>query len=148
MTEYFEEMSGAFHGSKIEMKPAQVKESPLTSVLEVVTTVSGRPAVGSVDKGQAREPKEDAIPPGSILYSRSTRIHIFSPRLINALRPIMDFYPSQDLVGDRVEVPERYRFLVHHRDQLNLYKSRHPAQHDEEYRWPHRSPAKKTEDSP
>lgn len=45
-------------------------------------------------------------------------IHISSVAIINALRSIVKYYPSQDLIGDIIIVPYPFAVLVHHFDEL------------------------------
>ncbi|EXJ74892.1 uncharacterized protein A1O5_01588 [Cladophialophora psammophila CBS 110553] len=61
------------------------------------------------------------------------RFLIYSSKLINALRAVIDYYPGQDLLGDVVEFNEPFIFLVHHWDKLEQYKTNHPPQHTAEY---------------
>lgn len=47
-----------------------------------------------------------------------TEMQIRSSALIKALRALVDYYPSQQLTGSIVTVPEPYHFLLHHRKEL------------------------------
>ncbi|KAI0099050.1 P-loop containing nucleoside triphosphate hydrolase protein [Nemania sp. FL0031] len=62
----------------------------------------------------AQSPSTAASPP---LYS----IHLTSPAIVNALRSVVQYYPSQDLTGDIV-VRWPYPILVHHYDELVQFR--------------------------
>ena len=47
-----------------------------------------------------------------------TEMEIRSSALINALRTLVDYYPSQQLTGSTITVPEPYHFLLHHKEKL------------------------------
>ncbi|OJD32610.1 atpase aaa+ type core protein [Diplodia corticola] len=71
-----------------------------------------------------------------ILDVLDTRMVIHSPLLLDAIRDVVHYYPSQNLTGDTVTVHEPYRALVHHITELrNLSNSlaleRTPAESDE-----------------
>lgn len=81
----------------------------------------------------SKKVKDGAIPKGAVKTDRC-KIRIHSPKLINALRAVVSYYPGQDLLGDTVEFLNPFRFIFHHRAQLEEYKSNHPKQHSESYR--------------
>lgn len=47
-----------------------------------------------------------------------TKMEIRSSALMKALRVLVDYYPSQQLTGNTIMVPEPYHFLLHHREGL------------------------------
>ena len=47
-------------------------------------------------------------------------VRIYSPAIINALRAVVRYYPSQDLNGD-ITINSPYCILVHHYDELKEY---------------------------
>ena len=59
---------------------------------------------------------------------------ILSRKLINALRDVISYYPGTTLLGEKVEIKEPYRVLVHHQDELRTYKDQHPKYHEKSYR--------------
>lgn len=52
------------------------------------------------------------------LYS----LHLTSPAIVNALRSVVQYYPSQDLTGDIIVVHWPYPILVHHYDELAQFR--------------------------
>ncbi|KAI0802934.1 P-loop containing nucleoside triphosphate hydrolase protein [Xylaria sp. FL0064] len=50
-------------------------------------------------------------------------IHLTSPAIVNALRPVVQYYPSQDLTGDIV-INWPYPILVHHYNELAQFRDR------------------------
>ncbi|RYC59099.1 hypothetical protein CHU98_g7106 [Xylaria longipes] len=59
----------------------------------------------------------------------SYSLHLISPAIVNALRSVVQYYPSQDLTGDIV-INWPYAILVHHYDELAQFRDR-VAQKDE-----------------
>ena len=54
-----------------------------------------------------------------------TEMEIRSSALVKAIRAQVDYYPSQQLTGSTINVPEPYYFLLHYRKELEAL--RHPA---------------------
>lgn len=52
----------------------------------------------------------------------SYSLRIYSPAILNALRSVVQYYPSQDLSGSTIEVKWPYPILVHHYDALQQFK--------------------------
>lgn len=69
---------------------------------------------------------------GSSVASRT--MVILSRKLINALRDVISYYPGTNLPGEKIEIEEPYRLLVHHQHELRAYKDKHPKYHDNSYR--------------
>lgn len=63
-----------------------------------------------------------------------TYMDIHSKELLNVLRDIISYCPGCSLLGEELRVPEPYRILYLHREELRAYKSKHPQWHDEAYR--------------
>lgn len=62
--------------------------------------------------------------PSPIKSTGKVSMHIKSPAIINALRAVVVYYPSQDLFGDTVVVPAPYAVLVHHRKELSEFREK------------------------
>lgn len=71
--------------------------------------------------------------PSPVKSTGTVSMHIKSPAIINALRAVVEYYPSQDLFGDTVIIPAPYAVLVHHRKELSEFreKTSHAEQSDE-----------------
>lgn len=123
--EYFDEL-GAYQKERSDIKPIKLTSVVSPTVLEVITTITASSRTG----GSKYLDSTSSMSAGR----KSSRLRILSPKLINALRAVVDYYPGQSLLGDSIEFPEPYPFLVHHRHQLAEYKSNHPAHHNEQYR--------------
>lgn len=63
-----------------------------------------------------------------------TTLRIRSRKLLNALKAVVKYYPGQTLLGDTVSFSEPFQLLVHHRAELEEYKSRNTEMHSEEYK--------------
>ncbi|KAI1750558.1 P-loop containing nucleoside triphosphate hydrolase protein [Xylaria castorea] len=59
----------------------------------------------------------------------SYSLHVISPAIVNALRSVVQYYPSQNLAGDIV-INWPYPILVHHYDELAQFRD-NAAQKDE-----------------
>lgn len=87
-------------------------------IFEHVTTYKAR---RSTDKASAtsKAEEEDGLDlPEALGPTRSYSIIIHSAAIINALRAVVSYYPSQNLSGDSVRIDWPYRVLVHHYDEL------------------------------
>lgn len=87
-------------------------------IFEVVTTYKAR-----TSRSTGPETRADQDEPRSMgISSPSYHINIYSPAIINALRSVVKYYPSQDLAGDPIVVTWPYPVLVHHYEELNEFK--------------------------
>lgn len=92
-------------------------------IFEHVTTCKAR---RSTDKASATSKTEEEGEPDlseALGPTRSYSIVIHSEAIINALRAVVSYYPSQDLSGDSVRIDWPYRVLVHHYDELVGFKT-------------------------
>lgn len=78
----------------------------------------------------SREALKDEIDEPTI---EGTVMKIFSEKLINAIRAVVEYYPHQGIMGNVLTVPEPYAFLVHHMEELEAYKTHQTSVHSEEY---------------
>lgn len=91
-------------------------ESP---VLELVTTYRSRLIHSNREKSRG----PTAVPPPSTALSTpSIRMNIYSGTIINALQSVVQYYPSQDLVGDFITIDWPYPVLVHHYGELAAFR--------------------------
>lgn len=63
-----------------------------------------------------------------------TYMTIHSKELLNVLRDVISYYPGYSLLTEELRVPEPYRILCLHREELRAYKSKYPQWHAEAYR--------------
>ncbi|TAQ90526.1 hypothetical protein B7494_g1089 [Chlorociboria aeruginascens] len=63
-----------------------------------------------------------------------TTLRIRSRKLLNALRAVVRYYPGQTLLGDTVSFSEPFKLLVHHRTELEAYKTQNVEGHSEDYK--------------
>ena len=133
----FVDNSGVRLDVKLDTQPIKLDSKASPTVLEIIETRTApaaprlrRTSTGVPDKVFGSTDQSSL----SSLNVKSCRIRILSSKLINALRSVVKYYPGQSLLGDKLEFPEPYQFLVHHRHELELYKTHHPPQHDEHYR--------------
>jgi len=126
--EYHDDWDGCIEGPEPSHQHSKFTVSSQPGVLEVIRRWRCVSGVKALDTPRKELPQRAAGRPGP------SRIRIHSPRLINALRAVVQYYPGQELTGETVEFEEPFRFLVHHRKELERYKFNHPPQHDETYR--------------
>lgn len=89
-----------------------------------VSSQSGATAAGTTSPPSGKDEKTKPVR-GKDLKSQnleissigSTQMVIRSKQLCNALRRLVDYYPSQQLTGT-IRVSEPYHFLLHHRERL------------------------------
>lgn len=86
---------------------------------EIITTYKSK--VAEASSGDLTEADQQKTPL-RILSEPSYHIDIYSPAIINALRSVVKYYPSQDLAGDVIRVSWPYPVLVHHYDELSAFK--------------------------
>lgn len=74
-------------------------------------TTDGSPQKADPAVTKSKAPKSENLEISSI---GETEMQIRSSALIKALRALVDYYPSQQLTGRIVTVPEPYHLLLHH----------------------------------
>lgn len=91
-------------------------------IFEHVTTYKAR---RSTNQASATSNAEEDGPdlPEALGSTRWYSIVIHSAAIINALRAVVSYYPSQDLSGDSLRIAWPYRVLVHHYDELVEFKT-------------------------
>ncbi|PMD40825.1 P-loop containing nucleoside triphosphate hydrolase protein [Hyaloscypha variabilis F] len=63
----------------------------------------------------------------------TTTMKIYSMYLINVLRDVVHYWPGLNLQDHPVKIRKPYAVLIHHLDELRMYKDRHPVHHSHEY---------------
>ena len=83
-------------------------------IFEMVTVCQARRGVGDGDSDQAE---------GQFLaLNQKKHLNLYSTSIINALRSVVKYYPSQDLSGNPVKIHYPYAVLVHHYDELSVFR--------------------------
>lgn len=72
---------------------------------------------GGLSSPKVRQSSAQSTITSPPLYS----LHLISPAIVNALRSVVQYYPSQDLTGDIV-IHWPYAILVHHYDELAQFR--------------------------
>lgn len=128
-------------GRRLEVKqdsqPIKLDAKVSPTVLEIIETRTAQAAPKARRVPSGKPEVSSGVSDQSDLSSlniKTCRVRILSSKLINALRSVVKYYPGQSLLGDKLEFPEPYQFLVHHRHDLERYKTQHPPQHNECYR--------------
>lgn len=88
-------------------------------IFELIT----RYETGGSKLEQAREALNEPSAGQNLDSAPSYSLRIYSPAILNALRSVVQYYPSQDLSGSTVEVKWPYPILVHHYDALQQFKA-------------------------
>ncbi|KAI0541776.1 P-loop containing nucleoside triphosphate hydrolase protein [Xylaria digitata] len=86
----------------------------------LVTTYKTGRSLQSVDEPDGKSSTE-ARP--AVNSPPSYSLYLTSPAIVNALRSVVQYYPSQDLAGD-VVVHWPYPILVHHYDELAQFRDK------------------------
>jgi hypothetical protein len=104
--------------TKSATKPEAVKP-----VFDVVQTIKAR-------KGNKKNIDDD--PSSLVGFASSWSLKIYSVPILNALRSLVRYYPSQSLIGNTVVINQPYAILCHHYDELSQFRrqclSRHPQE--------------------
>ena len=96
---------------------------------------SKKQETSDVTSPTAGSKKQSSLPEEFEASSVASRtMVILSRKLINVLRDVISYYPGTTLLGEKVEIKEPYRVLVHHQDELRAYKDKHTKHHDKSYR--------------
>lgn len=101
-----------------EAAGSQLEDStvnPNRTVLELVTTFST--SQDTHDESLGFRPTVRPVPP-------QKKLHIHSVPIMQALRSVVQYYPSQDLSSDIIKVSAPYAVLVHHYEELMQYRER------------------------
>lgn len=121
---------------KQDSQPFKIDPKVSPTVLEIIETRTAQAAPKPPKSGAGKRERSFGVSDESNLSSlnvKTSRVRILSSKLINALRSVVKYYPGQSLIGDTLEFPAPYQFLVHHRHDLERYKAQHPPQHDQLY---------------
>ena len=102
--------------------PDEIKEGALDARKGTKTQEPGAKTINEAD-----------IHPENFEISATT-LRIRSQKLLNALRAVVKYYPKQTLLGDSVTFSEPFALLMHHRAELEEYKSTNLEGHSEEYK--------------
>lgn len=101
---------------------SQTDSSPNTPTIELITLVDVRSK--RQDSEESSEKKTEATPPKDLEDYKIDRVypsslHVHSTHLTQILRKVVEYYPSQNLVGETIIIPEPFAVLAHHADQLS-----------------------------
>lgn len=88
-------------------------------IFELIT----RYETGGSKLEQDREALKEPSAGQNLDSAPSYSLRIYSPAILNALRSVVQYYPSQDLSGSNIEVKWPYAILVHHYDALQQFKA-------------------------
>ncbi|KAI7779314.1 Protein MSP1 [Diaporthe eres] len=88
-------------------------------IFELIT----RYETGGSKLEQDREALKEPSAGQNLDSAPSYSLKIYSPAILNALRSVVQYYPSQDLSGSTIEVKWPYPILVHHYDALQQFKA-------------------------
>lgn len=92
-------------------------------IFEHVTTFKAQRSTDKASSTSMAVEEDGADLPEGLGPTRSYSIVIHSAAIINALRAVVSYYPSQDLSGDSLRIDWPYRVLVHHYDALVEFKT-------------------------
>lgn len=87
-------------------------------IFELIT----RYETGGSKLEQDREAMKERSAGQNLDSAPSYSLRIYSLAIINALRSVVQYYPSQDLSGSAIEVKWPYPILVHHYDALQQFQ--------------------------
>ncbi|CAG8951356.1 hypothetical protein HYFRA_00007267 [Hymenoscyphus fraxineus] len=127
------DLSQVTRGEKKENSPKQI--SPM--VFEIITQANGydkrtrkfNPEGATENAPAPPSAVEPELPPlklNDLMVTEiiETRMEIHSDHLIDVIREVVDYYPSQNLAGDIVIIQEPYWVLLHHEKELRKVETR------------------------
>lgn len=92
-------------------------------IFEILTTYKARgDSTNAKRSSQPGDEKREGPPPRSFGAPPYHKLRIYSPALRNALNSVVQYYPSQSLNGDVLEINWPYPVLVHHYDELAEFR--------------------------
>ena len=105
------------------------KDGESLDIAEIEAVESEHPTFELVTTYRIREPAMSREPstalksaPG-VPLTPSYHLNIYSVAIINALRSVVQYYPSQDLSSNPLKVKWPYPVLVHHYDELAAFRA-------------------------
>lgn len=98
-------------------EPEEAHEDDNEPVFEVITTIKAK---SNNHRSALAGGGDEAV--STMLTKPSYHMNIYSPAIVNALRSVVSYYPSQSLEGDPVVVRWPYPILVHHYDRLARFR--------------------------
>ncbi|KAG6354620.1 hypothetical protein INS49_004638 [Diaporthe citri] len=113
---------------KPQQRELRVENQDNQPIFELIT----RYETGGSKLEQAREALQEPSE-GQLLDSApSYSLRIYSSAILNALRSVVQYYPSQDLTGSTIEIKWPYPILVHHYDVLQKFRANCDAKDPDE----------------
>jgi len=140
--EYRDE-DGRLLETKMASHPLEVPSLPGDhTVLEIfsVLTITGAQDISDDELSVGKDAPNFKTSTAGALYEGMPSqmgpktITIYSEKLANALRAVVQYYPSVSLVDRSIGITEPYMVLYHHFAELEVYRDSHPSQHSEVYR--------------
>ncbi|GLA83351.1 hypothetical protein AtubIFM56815_007543 [Aspergillus tubingensis] len=113
------------HDTPVQLKVVKEPKQPSPTeepscVFEIVTKIMVRRPPGGMPE-DAERPSLDFMKVEDV---NKARMIIYSLSLLDAIREVVKYYPSQNLIGDEVTVHEPYRVLIHHIRELRELRDR------------------------
>lgn len=126
-TEYRDQSTNDVVWEQISRTPIEGRHEGTGSIkdpiFEVLTTYRARGDSGNAkNPSQPEDGKREGPPPRSFGTPAYHKLRIYSPAIRNALNSVVQYYPSQSLNGDVLEVKWPYPVLVHHYDELEEFR--------------------------
>lgn len=108
----------------LQISEKEGKERP-PRILEIITEVDvTRPKIEKTSEASSEEKEErPSLENMHISGIGKPKMVIHSPMLLEAVREVIEYYPTQNLVGDTVTIREPYRVLMHHFPELQVLKA-------------------------
>lgn len=92
-------------------------------IFEILTTYRARgDSTNAKIPSQLHDGVREGPPPRSFGTPAYHKLRIYSPAIRNALNSVVEYYPSQPLNGDVLEINWPYPVLVHHYDELTEFR--------------------------
>jgi len=136
----YREKNGRLLETKMASQPLEAPSLPGDhTVLEIVSvvTISGAQDI-SDDESSVEEDAPNfktstagALYEGMLSKMGPKTITIYLEKLANALRAVVQYYPSASLIGRSIGITEPYMVLYHHFAELEAYRDSHPLQHSD-----------------
>ncbi|BCR94419.1 uncharacterized protein AKAW2_11465S [Aspergillus luchuensis] len=113
------------HDTPVQLKVVKEPKQPSPTeepscLFEIVTKIMVRRPPGGMPE-DAERPSLEFMKVENV---NKARMIIYSLSLLDAIREVVKYYPSQNLIGDEVTVHEPYRVLIHHIRELRELRDR------------------------
>lgn len=128
-----DDIRSAFHGSvllgpntdlSIGVKSGANGELDSSSESDTETAAAGSGDEAEKETKKKKPAKKATLENKRIHKIDGTRMVVHSPWLLSVLREVVQYYPSQNMIGDTITIHEPYNVIAHHITELRDFRNR------------------------